>query len=77
MRDIPTQDGNHSECVSLPMEFGSSKTRLANHPIVGHIISFLVQTLSYLPIINSVLSNFTGFRFRQKREDTISEWEHE
>ena len=77
VRDIPTQDGNHSECVSLPMEFGSSKTRLDVHPIVGYIIPFRFQTLSHRPILNPVLSDFAGFQFRPKREDAMSEWEYE
>jgi hypothetical protein len=77
VRDNLTQDGNHSECVSLPMEFGSSKTRLDVHPIVGYIIPFRFQTLSNRPVLNPVLSDFDGFRFRLKREDTMSEWEYE
>ena len=77
VRDIPTQDGNHSECVSLPMEYGSSKTRLANHPNVGYIAHFWFQTLSYRPIANSLFTDLTELLFESKREDTIFEREYE
>lgn len=66
VRDTSNQDGNHSECVFLPMEYGSTKTRLDNHPNVNHIAYFWIRTLSYQPIISSVLTELKGFYLDQR-----------
>jgi hypothetical protein len=68
VRDTTTQDGNHSECVSLPMEYGSPKTRLANHPKVGYISHFWFRFLSYRPLSKSVQTVLTGFLIDNARE---------
>jgi hypothetical protein len=64
--DIPTQDGDRSERVSLPMGDGSSQTRLVSHPNIAHIVDFWHQVLSYQSITSSVLIDLIGFHLDQR-----------